>query len=116
MDNVPSMAAQVLISIIPIVGIVMGCVVLLLWIIFNYKMKRVLVEKGLYKMPVFDIATFSFFSGFLLLPIGLSLMTFFLLKHGLVYGVLSGLIPFSVGLGFILFATVGLKVISKRNG
>ena len=116
MSNVPFMAAQVIIAVIPIVGIVMGSVVLFLWIIFNYKTKKVLMEKGLYKPVVFDIEMFSLFSGLLLLPIGLSLMLFFLLKHGLVSGVLSGLIPFSVGLGLILFFILKVAVLSRRNG
>ena len=116
MSNVPSTAAQVIIAVIPIVGIVMGSVVLFLWIIFNYKTKKVLMEKGLYKPVVFDIEMFSLFSGLLLLPIGLSLMIFFLLKHGLVSGVLSGLIPFSIGLGLILFFVIKVAVLSRRNG
>jgi hypothetical protein len=105
-----------MIAVIPIVGIIMGSVVLFLWIIFNYKTKKVLMEKGLYKPTVFDIEMFSLFSGLLLLPIGLSLMLFFLLKHGLVNGVLAGLIPFSVGLGLILFFVIKIKVFPRRNG
>ena len=116
MSNVPSMAAQVIIAVIPIVGIVMGSVVLFLWIIFNYKTKKVLMEKGRYKPVVFDIEMFSLFSGLLLLPIGLSLMLFFLLKHGLVSGVLSGLIPCSVGLGLMLFFIRKVAGLSRRNG
>ena len=45
MDNVSSTAVQVLVTIIPMVGIVMGSVVILLYIIFNYKQKKLMIEK-----------------------------------------------------------------------
>ena len=59
----PSEAAQVIISIIPIVGIVMGCVVIFFYMFWNYKHKKLLIERNLYKKTEFDLDSFSLFSG-----------------------------------------------------
>ena len=116
MSGVPSVAAQVLLAVIPIVGIAMGGAVIILYVIFSYKTKRALIDKGMYKRIEFDIDMFSLFGGMVLLPIGFSLMIFFLVKQGFSYGMLSGLIPFSVGLSLILFFVIRMRVLSKRNG
>jgi hypothetical protein len=42
-------------------------------------------------------------------------MLFFIVKQGAGYGVLSGLIPFAVGLGLILFSFLRSRVLSKRG-
>lgn len=103
MDNIPSAAAQIIVTVIPIVGIVMGSVVVFFFLLWNHKQKKLLIEKGLYKKIEFDLEEFSLFTGLLLLCIGAGLTIFFILKYGLGYGVLGGLIPLCVGAGMILF-------------
>ena len=114
--NNPSTAAQVIIAVIPITGIVMGSVVAILYLSLNYKAKCALIEKGQYKPAEFDVDAFCLFSGLLLMPIGLILVAFFLVKEGFNYGLLGGLIPFSVGLSMVLFFLLRSRMISKRNG
>ncbi len=113
MNNVPSTAAQVIISIVPIVGIVMGSAVLFFYLMWSYKHKKLLIEKNLVKKTEFDIDSFSLFSGLILLSIGGSLVAFFLIKEGVNYGVLSGLIPFSIGISLIVFFIIRRKLIKN---
>lgn len=110
MQATPSAAAQVLVTIIPFVGIVMGCIVILSYLFWNYKQKILMIEKGINKKSLFDIDSFSLFSGLLLFSIGTSLVIFFLIKEGFTYGVLSGLIPLSIGISMILFFLIRIKM------
>ena len=110
----PSTAAQVIVSIIPIVGIVMGCTVIFFYLLWNYKLKVHLINKGLYSRVPFDMDTFSLLSGLVLSILGLVLMVFFLVMDGFSYGVLSGLIPVSIGLSLLIFFTVRYKTNSKN--
>lgn len=114
MENIPSAAAQVLISIVPIVGIVMGCVVIFFYLLWNYKQKVKMIEKGLLERNNFNIDAFSILVGLILLSIGTSLVVFFVIKEGFSYGVLSGLIPLSIGVSFIIFFIIRLKLLRRK--
>ena len=96
-------AAQVIVTVIPIVGIAMGSTVIFFYLLWNHRQKMLIIEKGFYKKSDFDLITFSLFTGLILFFIGISLVFFFALKSGFSYGVLGGLIPFSIGLSLILF-------------
>lgn len=109
MDSISSNAAQILISLIPIVGIVMGSVVIFFYLLWNHRQKMKIIEKGIYKENDFNIDVFSILAGLILLTIGISLVVFFLIKEGFSYGVLSGLIPFSIGISFIIFFVIRMK-------
>jgi len=115
MNTVPSAAAQVIVTIIPIVGIVMGSGVAFFYFLWNFKAKRALIERGLYKHNVFDVDTFSLFTGLVLTGTGTGLMLFFLIKTGFSYGILSGLIPLSCGVSLLIFFGIRIRV-RKKNG
>jgi hypothetical protein len=110
----PSTAAQVIISIIPIVGIVMGCAVIFFYLLWSYKLKVHMIDKGIYTRVPFDLDTFSLLSGLVLFILGLVLMIFFIIKDGFSYGALSGLIPVSIGLSLLIFFIVRYKIKSKN--
>jgi len=110
----PSTAAQVIISIIPIVGIVMGCLVVFFYLLWNYKLKIHMIDKGIFTRVPFDMDTFSLLSGLVLFILGLVLMIFFLVKDGFSYGVLSGLIPVSIGVSLLIFFIVRYKIKLKN--
>lgn len=111
--SVPSTAAQVIISIIPVVGIVMGCIVIFYFLYFNNQQKILMIEKGIVSRKYFDLDSFSLFSGLILSGIGLSLVIFFIIKDGFTYGVLSGLIPLSIGVSLLLFFIIRIKMNKK---
>ena len=107
MEHMTSSAAQVIISIIPIVGIVMGSVVIFFYLLWNHKRRTLLIKAGQFKRPDFDLLTFSLLTGLLLGAVGLALTVFLAIAIGVNLGLLGGIIPLSTGIG--LLAYYGIK-------
>ncbi|MDR0719055.1 MAG: hypothetical protein LBF78_05415 [Treponema sp.] len=99
--------AQIIVSIIPIVGIVMGSVVVFFYLLWSHKRRTLLIKAGQYKHPVFDLLAFSLLAGLLLAAVGLALTIFLVLAIGLNFGLLGGIIPLATGTG--LLAYYGIK-------
>ena len=112
----PSTAAEILISLSPIVGIVMGCTVIFFFLLWNHQQRMLLIEKGLYKRTPFDLTIFSLFSGLILTSIGVSLVVFFFIKEGFSWGLFSGLIPLSLGASMLIFFVVRLVMNRDASG
>jgi hypothetical protein len=102
-----SSAAQVIIAIIPIVGIVMGSVVVFFYLLWNHKRGTLLIQAGQYKRPHFDLLSFSLLAGLLLTSVGIALTVFLAIAIGASFGLLGGIIPLSIGVG--LLAYYGIK-------
>jgi hypothetical protein len=98
-----SSAAQVIIAIIPIVGIVLGSVLVFFYLLWNYRHKSLLIKAGQYVPPRFDILSFSLLAGLLLGTVGLTLTIFLAIVQGSAYGLLGGLIPLSIGTGLLIY-------------
>jgi hypothetical protein len=107
MEQISSAAAQVIIAIIPIVGIVMGAVVVFFYLLWNHRRRTLLINAGQYNRPSFDLLSFSLLAGLLLSSVGLALTVFLALVVGRTYGLLGGIIPLSMGAG--LLAYYGIK-------
>jgi len=115
MDYTPSDAAQIIVTIIPLVGIVAGCFVIFSYLLLSYKQKILMIEKDIVQKS-FDIEIFSLLSGLILFGIGISLTIFFYLKEGLSYSILGGLFPLSVGLSLIIFFVImKISAFTKKN-
>ena len=97
------MAAQVIIAIIPIVGIVMGAVVIFFYLLWNYRRRTLLIKAGHYDRPAFDLRPFSLLAGLLLSSVGLTLTVFLAIVSGPSYGLLGGIIPLSTGIGLLVY-------------
>ena len=110
----PSAAAQIIVTIIPIVGIIMGSVVLFLYLYYSHKEKMLMLERGINKKWNFDLAIFSIFTGLLLFCIGLCLTIFFAVKEGVNYSLLSGIIPLSCGISLIVYYIIH-NILHKGN-
>jgi hypothetical protein len=98
-----SSAAQVIIAIIPIVGIVMGSVVIFFYLLWNHRQKTLLIKAGQYKKQEIDLNPFSLLSGLLLTAVGIALTVLLSIVEGASYGLLGGIIPLSMGVGFLVF-------------
>jgi hypothetical protein len=107
MGQLSSSAAQVIISIIPIVGIVMGSVVVFFYLLWNHKRRTLLIKAGQLQRPDFDLLTFSLLAGLLLSAVGLALTIFLSIALGVNFGLLGGIIPLATGIG--LLAYYGIK-------
>ena len=96
-------AAQIIIAIIPIVGIVMGCLVVFFYLLWYHRRKVLLIKSGLYENPEFDLLSFSLLAGLLLAAVGSALTVFLALVQGIHYGLLGGIIPLSSGIGLLIY-------------
>ncbi|MDA8427139.1 MAG: hypothetical protein M0Z80_13510 [Treponema sp.] len=101
--SVPSLAAQVIISIIPIVGIVMGGVVAFFYLLWSHKEKILQIERGSYQAKRIDIEVFSLLTGLMLSFVGFMLCVFFIVLKGFDYALLGGAIPLAVGASLLAF-------------
>jgi hypothetical protein len=110
-EQISSAAAQVIIAVIPIVGIVMGAVVIFFYLLWNHRRRTLLIKAGHFNRPEFDLLSFSLLAGLLLGSVGLTLTVFLAIVTGPTYGLLGGIIPLSMGVG--LLAYYGLK---RRSG
>ncbi|MDR0644776.1 MAG: hypothetical protein LBG05_07720 [Treponema sp.] len=109
MDKLNSAAAQVIVSIIPIVGIVMGSVVVFFYLLWRHKQTSLLIQTGQYKKPVFDILSFSLLAGLLLMSVGIGLTVFLAIALGASFGLLGGIIPLTIGIGLMAYYIVRQK-------
>jgi hypothetical protein len=103
MEQVTSSAAQIIIAIIPIVGIVMGSVVIFFYLLWNHRRRSLLIKAGHYNRPEFDLLSFSLLAGLLLGTVGVTLTVFLAIVVGADYGLLGGLIPLSIGVGLLTY-------------
>jgi hypothetical protein len=102
-------AAQIIVSIIPIVGIVMGAVVAFFYLLWSHREKVRLIERGLYQPKKVDLDLFCLLAGLLLASVGLVLTVLFLVLEGASYALLGGLLPFAAGLSFLAFFVLRRK-------
>jgi hypothetical protein len=112
-EQTPSTVAQVIISIIPIVGIVMGSVVVFFYLLWNHKRRTLLIKAGQFKRPDFDLLSFSLLAGLLLTTVGLALTVFLAIALGVNFGILGGIIPLAVGIGLLIY--YGIKRSDKTS-
>ena len=107
MERISSAAAQVIIAIIPIVGIVMSAVVIFFYLLWYHRRRVLLIQAGHYNRPAFDLLSFSLLAGLLLTCVGIALTILLIIVEGAGYGLLGGIIPLSMGIG--LLAYYGIK-------
>jgi len=98
-----STTAQIIISIIPIVGIFMGSVVVFFYLLWNHRRRTLLIKAGQYTKPDFNLLTFSLLSGLLLTTVGVALTALLSITEQASYGLLGGIIPLAMGVGLLAF-------------
>jgi len=103
MEPISSAAAQVIIALIPIVGITMGAVVVFFYLLWAHRRRTLLIKAGQYARPEFSLFFFSLLAGLLLGSVGLALTVFLAVMTGPTYGLLGGIIPLSMGAGLLAY-------------
>jgi len=106
METISSAPAQVIIALIPIVGIAMGAVVVFFYLLWTHRRRTLLIKAGLYARPQFDLFSFSLLAGLLLGTVGLALTVFLAVMTGPTYGLLGGIIPLSMGIGLLVYHAI----------
>ena len=100
---IKSSAAQVIIAIIPIVGIFMGSVVVFFYLLWHHRRKVLMIKAGQDHKSDFDLLSFSLLTGLLLLSVGISLTIFLAIMKNAGYGLLGGIIPLAIGTGLLVY-------------
>lgn len=103
MVNEPSLAAQVIVAVIPIVGIVMGSVVVFFYLLWRHREISLQIRTGIYKPSKFNFKIFSLLAGLLLFFLGIVMTVLFWVVSGVNFGLLGGLIPLALGMGLLGF-------------
>ena len=107
MQSIPSTAAaQIIISIIPIVGIVMGATVAFFFLLWSHRQKMRLIEQGIAPPREFELDAYALLAGLLTTAVGAVLTLFFAVMEGVSYVLLGGLIPLALGAGLLLFCLI----------
>ncbi len=102
-------AAQVIVAVIPIVGIVIGGIVIFFYLLWRNAQISLLIKTEKYEPLQFNLPLFSLLTGILLTGIGFILSIFFIILDGFSYHLLGGLIPFVVGICLITFYKIYKK-------
>jgi len=116
MNETTSAAAQVLVTLIPIVGIVAGTTIAFFYLLWNHRRKVRLIEQGIAPRTEFDIDGFALLTGLLATTVGTSLVAFYLLMQDFSYALLGGLIPLAVGIGLLLFYRIRRGQTEQNHG
>ena len=99
-----STAPEIILSLVPLLGVVFGCVLLFFFILWQYRIRRELIRTGQHRpMFVANIRVLSLLIGLLGVSAGLPMTLLFLLIEGVTYVLIGGLLPFSAGIGFLIF-------------
>ena len=99
-------AVQIIIAVIPIVGIVMGSVLVFFYFLWRHKQIMLQIKTNTYIRPIVNIRLFCLLLGIMLTVIGCVLFGLFYLIAGIGYILLGGLIPLALGISLILFYAV----------
>ena len=99
-----SPAAQVIISLIPIVGIVIGGVIIFFTLLWHHHETKQRIKAGRENpQQSFNYRALTLLSALLLTGIGFMLSLFFILINGISPALLGGLIPLTIGICLLIF-------------
>lgn len=98
-----SLAAEILVSLIPIVGIVCGAAVVFFALLWRHRETKLKIMNNSYEPMKFNLKAFSLLTGLFLTSVGLVLSVMFFAIHGLSWAALGGLVPLASGVSLLIF-------------
>ncbi|MCR5724838.1 MAG: hypothetical protein K6G80_07130 [Treponema sp.] len=101
-----SPAAQVIVALIPIVGIFIGGVIVFFSLLWHHHEIKQQVKMGTYRREAFNLKAFSLLFGVLLSVLGVILTLFFALMKGCSPALLGGLVPLAIGISLVIFYAI----------
>ena len=108
-------AAQVIMSLFPMIGSIMATFLLFFYILWNHKQKVMLIRQGIYSPSTLDFLNICLLSGILLTVLGIVLTVFFISIKRRDYTLLLGLLPFSIGLSLLIYYKIASKNKNKKE-
>lgn len=115
MNYTPVAAAQIIVTIVPIIGIIFGFLVIFFYLLWNHKQKMFLIQKDKMVHRPVNLTILSLFAGTILTGIGTALTLFFSIKDGLSYGLLGGIIPLTTGFSLIIFFIIRITLLKHED-
>ena len=103
MEKEISQVAQVIISIVPIVGITFAAIIVFFALLWKHRENKLKIMNGTFKEINFNLEIFSLFTGLCLLGVGVVITGIFLLLKPNSFGILGGLVTFSLGITLLIF-------------
>ncbi|MCH5294426.1 MAG: hypothetical protein J1F14_00785 [Treponema sp.] len=98
-----STAAQIIVSIIPIVGIACGSVLLFFALLWHHKETKQRINSGAPAPAKFNFKPFCLLTGLTLIGVGLVLSIMLFLLEGVCWALLGGLLPLAIGVAVCIF-------------
>jgi len=97
-----SRAAQVLISLLPLVSVVIVGILYFFYLLWEYRKAQMLIERG-ESAPPSRFNERMLLIGIVSLCVGAGLLIYFLLKEGISDALLGGIIPIAAGAGILIY-------------
>ena len=110
-----SVQAEVLISILPIVTVVLASVLFFFYLLWDYKKTHLIIEQG-GTPPESKFNEKLLLIGIVSLFVGIGLLIFFILSGGISDSLLGGIIPTAVGIGIIVFFLIQERRSGRDSG
>lgn len=103
--RVEATAVDVMLSIVPLAGIVFGCAIMFFFLLWRYRITKELIRTNQYTSGASkDLRAFVLLAGCMSLAVGMPLtILFYAVEKQLSYSLLGGLIPLSAGIGLLVF-------------
>ncbi len=98
-----SPAAEILVSLIPIVGIFFGAVVVFFALLWRHREIKQKIAQGNYSPTKYNFKALVLLVGIFLTIVGSILTLMFIILHGLSWAALGGLMPLSTGISLLIF-------------
>ena len=99
-------AVQIIIAVIPIVGIVMGSVLVFFYFLWRHRQIMLQIKTNTYIRPAVNVRLFCLLLGIILTVIGCVLFGLFYFIAGVGYILLGGLIPLALGISLTVFYAI----------
>jgi len=104
-QQISTTAVQIVISIIPIVGIVLGATLIFFYMLWHHREVKLQIKTGSFVQKNINFSAIVLLAG-LTLTGGLVISLVFAIKNGFSYALLSGLIPAVIGICLLIFYKV----------
>lgn len=103
MGNEISQTAQIIVAVVPIVGIAIGGITIFFFLLWRHHEVKLQIKTGTFVPAKFNLKAFSLLTGILLSMVGFMLTVVFAISDGVKYSILGGLIPFAIGVSLLIF-------------
>ena len=108
MENL-SAATQVIIALIPVVGITMAAILIFFAMLWKHSENKLAIKNNTYRPTEFNLKAFSLLAGLCLLGVGGVISALFIIIEPVSWNILGGLIPFIIGFMMIIFFKINFK-------